>query len=110
MRFVHQSETRGFKGFRCAAALLPLAADWLQQPLPRMPIQPRQVESGDPCRLPGAQPLPGVPQLMPEAVLAAGARIECRSAEWLVRGLGRSRLTTSNGKRSKSNAPAPHAP
>ena len=27
---------------------------------------------------------------MPEAVLAPGARIECRSAEWLVRGLGRS--------------------
>jgi superfamily II DNA or RNA helicase len=27
---------------------------------------------------------------VPEAVLAAGARIECRSAEWLVRGLGRS--------------------
>jgi hypothetical protein len=28
--------------------------------------------------------------LMPEAVLAPGARIECRSAEWLVRSLGRS--------------------
>ncbi len=27
---------------------------------------------------------------MPEAVLAPGARIECRSAEWLVRSLGRS--------------------
>jgi superfamily II DNA or RNA helicase len=27
---------------------------------------------------------------VPEAVLAPGARIECRSAEWLVRGLGRS--------------------
>ena len=27
---------------------------------------------------------------MPKAVLAPGARIECRSAEWLVRGLGRS--------------------
>ena len=27
---------------------------------------------------------------MPEAVLAPGARIDCRSAEWLVRGLGRS--------------------
>ena len=27
---------------------------------------------------------------MPEALLAPGARIECRSAEWLVRGLGRS--------------------
>ena len=27
---------------------------------------------------------------MPEDVLAPGARIECRSAEWLVRGLGRS--------------------
>ena len=27
---------------------------------------------------------------MPEAVLAPGARIECRSAEWLVRNLGRS--------------------
>ena len=27
---------------------------------------------------------------MPEAVLAPGARIECCSAEWLVRGLGRS--------------------
>ncbi|MEI6111776.1 MAG: hypothetical protein WCP63_08905 [Cyanobium sp. ELA712] len=27
---------------------------------------------------------------MPEAVLAHGARIDCRSAEWLVRGLGRS--------------------
>jgi len=27
---------------------------------------------------------------VPEAVLAPGARSECRSAEWLVRGLGRS--------------------
>jgi hypothetical protein len=27
---------------------------------------------------------------VPEAVLAPGARIECRSAEWLVRGIGRS--------------------
>ena len=27
---------------------------------------------------------------MPKTVLAPGARIECRSAEWLVRGLGRS--------------------
>ena len=27
---------------------------------------------------------------MPEAVLAPGARIECRSAEWLVRSLARS--------------------
>ena len=27
---------------------------------------------------------------MPEAVLAPGARIECHSAEWLVRSLGRS--------------------
>ena len=27
---------------------------------------------------------------VPEAVLAPGARIECRSAEWLVRSLGRS--------------------
>jgi hypothetical protein len=34
MRPVHRSETRGTKCFWCAAAWLPLAADWLQQPLP----------------------------------------------------------------------------
>lgn len=37
-----------------------------------------------------AELVSGEAALMPDAVLAPGARIECRSAEWLVRSLGRS--------------------